>query len=123
MPTLFDEHEIKAAFKRVSAVKSPDEISVDDARVLRARLDQVIKEDEKRTSADSVRAAKFERAMSGDAAMAPVVRQVLGSLQRLGISVQAASDLHKLNEVLSANRWAPNERLRIKSMLHTIGIL
>jgi hypothetical protein len=84
MPSLFSEHELTHALKRISAAKSADQISASDARVLRDRLDQIVKDDEKRHGVEAARAAKRERALN-DPSMLPTIQQINASLGRLGI--------------------------------------
>jgi hypothetical protein len=93
-----------------------------DLKKLRNEIDAMIKAEEAKTGVEAMRAAKIDRA-AHDPAMAPIVTQAIGSLKRLGLSLEAAADLEKLNDALDAHRWGSNERLRIKGMLHQIGVL
>ena len=52
-----------------------------------------------------------------------VLDQVNGSLRRLGITLAAAADLPTLNKALSDNRWTESEKMRLKAMLHQVGVL
>ena len=122
MPSLFAEHELKTALKRIAAAKSDAEINPADARTLREHLNKIIASDDATRSKDAVKAAKRQRALE-DPLMNPVVQQVRGSLQRLGISIEAAADLATLNDALTARQWTTEERLRLKSLLASIGII
>jgi hypothetical protein len=93
-----------------------------DLKALRAEIDGMIRAEEARTGLEAMRAKKIERAAS-DPAMRPVVTQVLGTLKRLGLTLEAASDLETLNDALEGHRWSSNERLRVKAALHQIGVL
>jgi hypothetical protein len=93
-----------------------------DLKKLRDEIDGLIKAKEAKTGVEAMRAKKIERA-AHDPAMRPVVTQAIGSLKRLGLSLDAAADLEKLNDALDAHRWSSNERLRIKGLLHSIGVL
>lgn len=122
MPSLFAEHEMKAALKRVAAAKDDSEITAADARLLNAHLAKIVAADDAKHSRDAVKAAKRQRALE-DPRLVPVVAQVQASLRRLGIDIAAASDLTTLNNALSARAWSTEERLRLKSLLTSIGII
>jgi hypothetical protein len=122
MPSLFDEHNSKLAAKRIAAAKSDAEINIADARALHQHLSTIIASDDATRSKDAVKAAKRQRALE-DPHMVPVVAQIQGSLRRLGISIEAASDMNALNDALKARNWSTEERLRLKSLLAQIGII
>jgi hypothetical protein len=122
MPTIFDEHNVVHAMKRIAAAKDENDFNIDDLQAVHELLGRHLAKARKRVSVANVRAAKIDRAIA-DPAMKPVIDQVNGSLKRLGITLSAAADLTTLNKAMADHRWNENERLRLKAMLHTVGVL
>jgi hypothetical protein len=122
MPSLFNENSFLHAAKRIAAAKDETDLNVEDLQALHDLLGRHLAKARKRVSVESVRAAKIDRALQ-DPSMKPVVDQVNGSLRRLGLDVQAAADLSRLNQAFTDHRWTENERMRLKAMLHQIGVL
>jgi hypothetical protein len=102
MPSLFDEHETRQSIKRIAASKSPDDITIADARVLHAHLDKIIKEDEQKHSVEAVRLAKLQANIENDT---PELRLAVGQLRRLGLTLATLGNIQNLNDAMAAARW------------------
>jgi hypothetical protein len=122
MPSLFDENNVLHAMKRIVAAKDDSDFNIDDLQAVHELLGRHLAKARKRLSSETVRAAKIDNALQNPH-MKIVVDQMQGSLRRLGIDVKAAADLPTLNKAMEAARWTENERLRLKAMLHQVGIL
>jgi hypothetical protein len=122
MPSLFNEHEIKQAFTRLHAAKSPDDISAADAKVLHDVCDRIIKADERLHSREALRNKKMQAA-SANPAMRPILGQMLATLKRLNLELEDANDRTKLDAAFAAARWSTEERMRLKAMLHETGVI
>jgi hypothetical protein len=122
MPSLFQEHELQRAAERMNAAaKSGAEPNLADAKLLRDHLSGVVKKLEANNSVEAARKRKLEAALSDPEA--PVVRQALKTLDRLGLTPYEAAELNKLNAAMDSRRWSTEERFRTKALLHSVGII
>jgi hypothetical protein len=120
--SLFDEHNLVLAAKRIAAAKDVDDIDVADARVVRKALDEVIAAEEKKSGAEARRMARLKAAAESES-MRPIVTYAEGSLRRLGLDFHAAADMNKLNAALTAANWDTTKRIEIKRLLAEIGVI
>jgi hypothetical protein len=104
-----------------AAVEAAKKTNPRDLLALRDQIDGMIKAQSAEAAYEADRTRKMNAALANPEA--PAVRQALASLQRLGLSVKAAADIATLNAKLDERRWSVEERLRVKSMLHSIGVL
>jgi hypothetical protein len=104
-----------------AAAKSGAEPNLADAKLLRDHLSGVVKKLEANNSVEAARKRKLEAALSDPEA--PVVRQALKTLDRLGLTPYEAAELNKLNAAMDSRRWSTEERFRTKALLHSVGII
>jgi hypothetical protein len=104
-----------------AAVEAAKKTSPRDLQALRDQIDVMIKAQGAQAAYDTQRAQKMNSALANPDA--PAVRQAIASLARLGLSAEAAADIAVLYQKLDERRWSTEERLRLKSMLHSIGVL
>jgi hypothetical protein len=104
-----------------AAVEAAKKANPADLRTLRDEIDGMIKAQSAAAAYDAQRAKKVQAAL--DNPEAPAVRQALATLQRLGFSVEQAANIQTLNAKLDERRWSTEERMRVKAMLHSIGVI
>jgi hypothetical protein len=122
MPSLFAEHEMKSALKRITAAKSDAEISVSDARTLRAHLDKVIKAHEQATSSTARRAAKLDAALA-DPGRQLHVQYAAGRLRSIGLDFVKAADVSRLTEAMRAGNFSTTQRIELRKVLADLGVI
>jgi hypothetical protein len=112
----------KTIDKLKAVADAAKEVPTKDLRALRAQIDEMIKADEAKTSAEAKRLARMKAALEDDA-MEPTVRYCHGRLRSLGLDFHAAADLGKLNKALTEGNVPNDQRFAIKAALTQIGVL
>jgi hypothetical protein len=122
MPSLFDDHYSKLAVMRIAAAKDDSAINIEDARVLRKKLDDVIKASEQANSAAARRAARLDAALA-DPARQPAIQYAAGALRRLGLDFVSAADMNKLTEAMRERNLDVTTRIELKRVLSDLGVI